>query len=270
MTNFTYRDLSTEEDLFIVQKLEQEVWMMEDLAVVPDEIMKVVLHCGGHMAGAFDGERMIGFTMGMPARHGTQWRLWSHMSAVSHDYRGMGVGFSLKAFQREWALRNGYDTIAWTFDPFQRVNANFNLRRLGAIGTHYHENFYGTMHDEINKGMPTDRMEVVWELANARVVDHAYGAPQPVLIEAHDEHFIVSSDENGLPILKLPRNFTNICYFVEVPTDLPKLRQASRENILAWRNAHRQAIAQAMSIGYHAVDFTNADTRCWYVLYRMS
>jgi predicted GNAT superfamily acetyltransferase len=264
----TYRDLETPEELVEVEKLQQRVWQMEDIAVVPDRMIQVVLHTGGHVMGAYDGETMIGFTMALASKHGDKWRLWSHMAGVLNEYRGQGVGFALKARQRKWALRHGYDTIAWTFDPLQRVNANFNLRRLGAKGVLYHPDFYGEMKDELNRGMPSDRLEVEWDLASARVVDHADGMAQPVLVQTHDVHFIVTADDNGDPLLNIPQNFTNLCYFVETPYDLMAVRARGLDAVVAWRNAHQQAMKQAFAADYSAVDFVNSDTRCWYVFYK--
>ncbi len=267
---FSYRDLTTEQDLIEVERLQRDVWMMEDIAVVPDRMMQVFIHCGGHLMGAFDDERMIGFTMALVARDGDGLRLWSHMSGVLDAYRGQGIGFALKAQQRKWALKHGYKTIAWTYDPLQRVNANFNLRRLGSIGIHYHQDFYGEMLDEINRGMPSDRLEVVWDLASARVVDHADGEAQPVLVETHDTHFVVTSDHNLMPILTLPEKFTNLCYFVEIPYDLETVRALGKDAIVAWRMAHRQTLGALLVSGYRVVDFVNSDKRCWYVVYRSS
>lgn len=264
----SYRDLHTDQDWYDVEQLQKHVWMMEDLETIPNRMVQVLVHCGGHLAGAFDGDRMVGFTMALVARQHDETRLWSHMSGVQNEYRGQGVGFGLKAHQRRWALAQGYRTIAWTYDPLQRVNANFNLRRLGAVGVVYHANFYGDMLDEINRGMPSDRLEVVWNLASARVVDHADGAPQPVLVATHDDHFIVSSAPNGDPVLHLPEKFTNSCYFVEVPVNLAALRMQGSSVVSAWREAHRQAIGQGLAAGYTLVDFVNSDQRCWYVLYR--
>jgi predicted GNAT superfamily acetyltransferase len=266
----TYRDLHTDAEMAEVERLQKVVWQMEDIAVVPDRMMQVFVHCGGHLAGAFDSTMMVGFTMALVARDGDAVRLWSHMSGVRNEYRGRGIGFALKSHQRRWALTHGYTSIGWTFDPLQRINANFNLRRLGAVGVRYYENFYGDMQDDLNRGMPSDRLEVNWLLASARVADHADGEPQPVLVETHDDHFIVSSDPTTLlPRARIPEKFTNLCYFVEVPYDLAAVRQIGDDAVVAWRSAHRQSIGQALTAGYQVVDFVNSDRRCWYVLYRV-
>jgi len=266
----TYRELHTDHDWELVERLQREVWMLEDLAIVPSRMVQVIAHCGGHVQGAFVGSEMVAFTLALVARQRGEVRLWSHMSGVLPAYRGKGIGFRIKSLQRLWALAQGYRTIAWTFDPLQRVNANFNLRRLGAVGVAYHVNFYGEMSDELNRGMPSDRLEVVWDLNSARVVDHADGDPQPVLVETRDDHFIVTTGADNLPVTRIPTKFTNVCYFVEAPYDLERVRAQGAEAVAAWREAHRQAIGGALAAGYSVVDFVNSVDRCWHVLYRTS
>lgn len=261
----TYRDLQTQEELEQVADLEKAVWTLEDRAIVPYQIMMVMIRCGGHVAGAFDGEKLVGFTMALASRQGDEWRLWSHMAGVSHTHRKQGIGFGLKQYQRQWAMANGYHTIAWTFDPLQRVNANFNLRRLGAIGVHYRQNVYGEMNDGINQGMPSDRLETVWNLASARVTDHAQNDAQPVLVETRDAHFVLRVGEDNRPVV--PNTpLTNHWHFAEIPYDLEPLK--ANKLVLEWRMAMREVMGQAMESGYQAVDFVNSDSRCWYVLFK--
>src|SRR5207249_8318897 len=77
--------------------------------------------------------RMIGFSMAnlgwIPENEEKKLFWWSHMTAVVDDYRNKGLGLQLKLRQREEALASGIDEIHWTFDPLQRLNAHFNLRR---------------------------------------------------------------------------------------------------------------------------------------------
>ena len=66
---------------------------------------------GGHVFGAYDGRRMIGFLL-RHSRHqakGPTPYLHSHMLGVLPEYRNRGVGRSLKLRQREEALARGID-----------------------------------------------------------------------------------------------------------------------------------------------------------------
>src|SRR3982074_1958873 len=73
--------------------------------------------------------------------------------------RRPGIGSELKLAQRSDAQRLGYPLVSWTFDPLEARNAYINLHRLGCIARLYDRNHYGEMEDELNRGLPSDRLE---------------------------------------------------------------------------------------------------------------
>ena len=89
----------------------------------------------------------------------------SHITGVLPGTAGRGVGAALKWHQRQWALERGLSRITWTYDPLIARNSYFNLARLGARPDTYFVDFYGLMNDGPNRGQPTDRMQVVWDLS---------------------------------------------------------------------------------------------------------
>jgi predicted GNAT superfamily acetyltransferase len=194
-------------------------------------------------------------------------RLWSHMAAVDPAYQGQGIGFGLKQFQRKWALEHGYQEISWTFDPLQRGNANLNLHVLGAITNIYHVNFYGEMTDDINVGLPSDRVEVNWRLRNPRVKqlsEHKIPSPLLTVSDISDEQYLLRSVENQ-PV-NAPLSPKQNTYLVEIPTNINSLKQTSPDLALAWRIALRNALQSAFQAGYSAQDFLMIEGRCYYVL----
>ncbi|KAA8922293.1 hypothetical protein [Thermoplasma sp.] len=127
-----------------------------------DTIASMRYH-GGLLLGAFDDDgRIIGMSFGYPGFRNGKVYLYSHMAGVVEGRKYSNVGYSLKMKQRELAGSMGYDLIAWTFDPFNPLNAYFNISKLGAITRTYIKNFYGTMNDGINRGMRTDRVVAEW------------------------------------------------------------------------------------------------------------
>jgi predicted GNAT superfamily acetyltransferase len=124
-------------------ELQREIWGEADLEVEPATMFVVAAHTGGEVLGAFDGDRMIGYTMAVAGLRGTVPYLHSHMAGVRGEYRDRGVGRKLKLFQREEALGRGIRLIEWTFDPLELRNAHFNLNKLGAICRRYETNLYG-------------------------------------------------------------------------------------------------------------------------------
>lgn len=151
-------------------ELQRQIWGEADLEVEPVTAFVLAAHTGGQVLGAFDDNRMIGYTLAVVGlRDGTPY-LHSHMTGVLSNYRDKGVGRMLKLLQRDEALGRGIRLIQWTFDPLELRNAHFNLNRLGAICREYVPNLYGVTTSPLHRGLATDRLLVEWRLDSARVV----------------------------------------------------------------------------------------------------
>jgi predicted GNAT superfamily acetyltransferase len=151
-------------------ELQREIWKEADLEVEPITMFVVAAHTGGEVLGAFDGDRMVGYTLAVVGLRDRKPYLHSHMTGVQSEYRNRGVGRMLKLFQREEALGRGIRLIQWTFDPLELRNAHFNLNRLGAICRKYQPNLYGVTTSPLHRGLPTDRLLAEWHLDSVRVV----------------------------------------------------------------------------------------------------
>jgi predicted GNAT superfamily acetyltransferase len=167
-------------------ELQREIWGEADLEVEPSTLFVVAAHTGGQVLGAFDRDKLVGYTLAIAGvRNGGPY-LHSHMTGVSADYRDRGVGRLLKLHQREEALGRGIRLVEWTFDPLETRNAHFNLNRLGAIARQYLPNLYGLTTSPLHRGMPTDRLVAEWLLDSPRVVTAvAVGNVEPALDAAH-------------------------------------------------------------------------------------
>jgi len=157
------------EEFRVCVDLQKEVWSFSDAELVPLRLFVVADKVGGQVIGAFDGPRMVGFTLAVPGFRNTRRYLHSHMAAVQQDYRNAGVGRRMKLFQREEALGRGIELVEWTFDPLEIKNSYFNLERLGAISRRYHINQYGVTSSALHGGLPTDRLIAEWWLRSKRV-----------------------------------------------------------------------------------------------------
>jgi predicted GNAT superfamily acetyltransferase len=150
--------------------LQRAIWGEDDLEIVPDTIFVVAEHTGGQILGAFDGPKLVGFTLAMAGvRNGAPY-LHSHMTGVLAEYRDRGVGRMLKLLQREEALSREIRLIEWTFDPLEMRNAHFNLNRLGAIARRYLPNLYGITSSPLHRGLATDRLVAEWYLDSPRAL----------------------------------------------------------------------------------------------------
>ncbi len=165
--------------------LQREVWGEEDLEIEPVTGFLVASETGGQVLGAFDGTRLVGYTLGVIGYRDGVIFIHSHHTGVHHDYRDRGVGRKLKLFQREEALSRDIRFVQWTFDPLEMRNAYFNLNRLGGIARTYKPNLYGITSSPLHRGLATDRLLVEWHLDSKRVVAAINNlVPQPSATES--------------------------------------------------------------------------------------
>ncbi len=166
----TVRKCESLDDFHHCVDLQREIWREADLEVEPATLFVVAAHTGGQVLGAFDSDRLVGYTLAVVGLRDRVPYLHSHMTGVKSEYRNRGVGRMLKLFQRSEALGRGIGLVQWTFDPLELRNAHFNLNRLGAICREYQPNLYGVTTSPLHRGLATDRLLVEWHLDSARVV----------------------------------------------------------------------------------------------------
>ncbi len=164
-----------------VLTLQKTIWGFADVELLPLRFLVVVSRIGGHVFGAYDRARMVGFCFAIPGvKPGGRPYLHSHMLGVLPEYRDAGVGRRLKLRQREEALARGIELIEWTFDPLELKNAFFNIERLGVIVRRYAVNQYGVTASPLHGGLPTDRCIAEWWLQSPRVRSILEGVrPEP-------------------------------------------------------------------------------------------
>jgi predicted GNAT superfamily acetyltransferase len=196
------------------------VWGPESAG--PADLYIAVVRHGGYMAIARDRGVAVGTSFGFLTDGGRG--LHSHFTGVVGTHVGTGVGRQLKQFQRSWAADQGIEHITWTFDPLVRRNAWFNLVRLGARVIGYHEQYYGPLNDAINGGDETDRLEVLWPVADVPPAE-------PVTPTA--EHRIVPT-----------------------PPDIESLRASDMPAALDWRRRLREALGGPLSVGGQVLGLT--------------
>jgi predicted GNAT superfamily acetyltransferase len=186
--NIVIRKCQSLEDFQLCVALQREIWQESDLEIEPVTAFVVAANTGGQVLGAFDGERLAGYTLAVAGiRDGVPY-LHSHMTGIHADFRDRGVGRMLKLFQRDEALSRNIRLICWTFDPLEFRNAYFNFNRLGAISRTYLPNFYGITTSPLHRGLATDRLLAEWHLDSPRVMAAAAGVPvqipeSPAVIE---------------------------------------------------------------------------------------
>ena len=219
------RTVSEVSELTEVGNVLQRVWGTS-VPLVNVELLAAIAHSGGYVAGAFDGHRMVGASVGFLADHHGEWALHSHVTCVLDAMRHGGIGQAVKLHQRAWAAGHELDWITWTFDPLVRRNAWFNIAILGAEVDEYLPSFYGTMTDAINVGDESDRLMMAWNVA--------------------------------APVTITPRDGSDIdtALLVSTPPDIVELRRTDPSAVSRWRVETREALAGALDDGRRVLGFT--------------
>jgi predicted GNAT superfamily acetyltransferase len=164
------RQLFHLEEFGAIFEMQKVIWSYEDSDLIPMRFLAVVARVGGHVFGAYDGLRMIGFCFAIPGiKPDGRPYLHSHMLGVLPEYRNAQIGRRLKLRQRDEALGRGIALIEWTFDPLELKNAYLNIAKLGAIVRVYKENQYGATTSPLHGGLPTDRCIAEWWIDSPRV-----------------------------------------------------------------------------------------------------
>ena len=221
------------------------------------ELLRAFTKAGNYVAGAFDGDRLVGACVGFfhaPADDA----LHSHIAGVSAGMTGRNIGFALKLHQRSWAMLRGVSQIAWTFDPLVSRNAYFNLVKLGAQPAEYLPNFYGPMLDTINGDDDSDRLLVRWRLREPSVA--AACAGQHRQVQAADEladgaTVGLGMDPAGAPV---PGELEGETVLVTVPSDIGALRSADPALAARWRVSVREALSALVADGGRIDGFDRA------------
>jgi predicted GNAT superfamily acetyltransferase len=163
----TVRHCSTLEEYAECVQLQRITWGADQ--VVPLPLFVVARETSGQTLGAFAGNQMVGFTLGLVGTHSGKQIIHSHMTAVLAEFRDRGIGRMLKLAQRNDCLARGIHLVEWTFDPLELKNAHFNINRLGAVVKRYIPNCYGITESPLHAGLPTDRLVAEWYLDSPRV-----------------------------------------------------------------------------------------------------
>jgi predicted GNAT superfamily acetyltransferase len=242
-----------------LERLEAAVW--SEASVIPLHMTLTLGKFGGLFLGAFDDDEMIGFLYSFPGFTDGQPHLCSHMLGFLPAYRKRGLGVQMKWLQREEALKLGHTRITWTYDPLETVNAYLNIAKLGGIVRTYLPNCYGELHDEMNRGLPTDRFLVEWLLTSKRVVDrlhHQTRQPQADGIPSALS-FIIGADGHPRPD-SWRLDLSDGMLLIPVPAYFQQLKKADMTAAGRWRSVTRELFTHYFSHGYVVVDVLRSQT----------
>lgn len=263
------RSLENPEEMVKIEGLQDIIWKKSETDIIPSHLSLAIARNGGVIIGAFDKDRLVGFVLGFlgtdeesPERVAmARLKHCSHIMGVHPDYRNRGLAFRLKNAQRERVLEHGIRLITWTYDPLLSVNAQLNIRRLGAVCRTYIEDAYGAMRDGLNVGVSSDRFNVDWWITSPRVKSRIAGERHPLELA----HFLsagaqkinptrLGSDDLLHPPDKVEDPQGNLV-LVEIPPNFQELKSQDVELAKAWREQTRSIFVRAFAKGFLVTDF---------------
>jgi len=175
------------------------IWAMDAGTEITPNLLQAMVHSGSYLTGAFIDNKIVGAAFAFPATN-SGLHLHSHMTAVLDEFRDKGVGYALKIDQWNWAKKQNYSHLSWTFDPLVRRNAKLNIVKLGVDISAYYPNFYGEMPDALNAGDESDRLMVSWSTdmdePKARQLI-AHPKPDDILIEIPEDIVAIRSKDQS-------------------------------------------------------------------------
>ncbi len=257
-------------DLHACVRLQKETWGEECTEVVPVSVLRTIPRLGGVVAGAFEGERLVGLVVGFGGFDVEGAPIhWSDMLAVREELRDRGLGERLKRFQRDALLRRGVRHVYWTFDPIESRNAYLNFARLGVVASEYLPDYYGETDSPLHRGLPTDRLVADWAIASERVRRRLAGDRA----ESFDWRALpaaVVADTAGTwpePSSVEPCAGSDAVR-IAIPANAQALRRAAPELAGRWQAAARAAFLALLGQGYVVVEVVRDGSVSHYVLRR--
>jgi predicted GNAT superfamily acetyltransferase len=235
-----FRELRTLKDLQVAERMQRDVMKIEGADVVVASFLVAAPDTGGFSLGAFDGEDELGATFGYGGYRHPEPFLYSDFLAVVSEARSLGIGFEMKRIQALLALERGFHSIRWTVDPLRAANARLNFERLGALGTSYTQNKYGSgFAAGLYGGMPTDRLLLRWPLRTERTFERLVRDYVPLPDGSLDALEEVSAKALGSPQL-----------VITIPQDIDTLVQVDFDAAMTFRMQTREKIELVLEAGY--------------------
>lgn len=253
------------------EEIQRAVWGGQSVSA---EVIGLSQKYGGAALGALVKGRLVGFLYALLARRKGQLIHWSHMMALTPEFRDRGLGLRMKLAHRKVALQQGIKSICWTYDPLQSRNASLNLGKLGAGIDEYIVDCYGRFPSVIERGLPSDRFVANWRIGTQEVerrlarnkTSHLETLPPRINRTRINAQGFLENRKIDLQ-RREPR------LLVEIPPNADLMRSAALPLAERWRHDARKIFMRYLARGYRVEDFVTAtaeDSRreCFYLLRR--
>ena len=222
----TIKNLKSIQNHLSARILFDSTWTIDSGTEITSNLLQAMVHSGAYLSGAFIDTKIVGAAFAFPATNNGL-HLHSHMTAVLPEFRDKGIGYALKIDQWNWAKKQKYSHLSWTFDPLVRRNAKLNVAKLGVDISAYYPNFYGDMPDTLNAGDESDRLMVSWRTD----------------VDAPKAKELITKPETGDVL-------------IEIPEDIVAIRSKDQSESMKWRRQVREQFMAAFEKNGKVIGFS--------------
>jgi len=189
--------------------------------------------------------------------------LFSQRMGVLPNVQSRGIGSALKLAQRDQMLRQGIDTIVWTYDPLEGKNAMLNIEKLGGIVRTYVRDIYGAVENPLQAGLAMDRFLLEWHLMSDHVRERIRGnvprSDANQLLQDEANHLVNYANWDS----ELPRpiaadlELEDDVLLVQVPSNLQTIKRRDLSIARGWRTTTRAIFETYFRRGYVITGFAS-------------
>lgn len=266
--------LDSLDDLLACEKLQSSILGRGSRSILSLSTLQAILQAGGLALGVRDPVRPGELSGALVDLSATFEAYRGHLTAflgVSNDGRGQGIAQALRLEEAGICRERRVDVVYWWVDPLRSTCAHIDLNRLGAIATAHEAHALGTLNDELNAGLPTDRVRVEWWLDAPRTqAVAARGRAGPAAGVGLAQMNVLTRTSAKADGLRAPAGLEDsplgAHILVEIPIDLDRLRREAPEDAAAWRLQNREAYELLFGRGYTMVGLLHEGSRSFQLL----
>lgn len=257
------RPIRTLHHLKRTHDVQRNTWGYNDDMIIPYTQLISAQHNGGVLLGAFLKDELVGFLYGYLGMAGGKLYLFSQRMGVLPAMQGKGIGARLKFAQREQMLKQGIDTIVWTYDPLEGKNAMLNIEKLGGFVRTYVRDIYGSVNNPLQGGLGTDRFLLEWPLMHKRVTKRVntrvrIAPPTEWLQEKKYRLVNFANWEHELPRpIAADLERSDDILLVQVPSNVQAIKRRDLSVARGWRTTTRAIFEAYFKRGYVITGFAS-------------
>jgi predicted GNAT superfamily acetyltransferase len=153
----------------------------------------------------------------------------------------------------------------------QSRNAALNIARLAARVEEYVPDCYGHFPSVIEKGLPSDRLVVNWQIGSARMARRLCGPVwRPINLNLPRINETGRNEEGFIVNRGISFSFAEPRLLLEIPANTDEMRIRTLKLARQWRLETRRVFQRAFASGCRVLDFvttgTGSERRAFYVL----